>query len=396
MIRIAVAGAGPDVESTYATAAQEAYVAFPAPYSENPADLLGRLNGAPAPGVIVLDSRTDLELCLGLAGRLATEHPDTVVLLITDQAETLGLRAMRAGVKDLVPAIADTQQVTEALHDAAHLAKKLAAHHAAPQENEPTGRVITVVSPKGGAGKTTVATNLAVALASAMPHSTVIVDLDLQFGDVATALNLTPQHFLPDVLQSVATGDTIAMKTRLTLHDTGLYVVPAPDHPAAADSITSGQVSQLLQLLSREFAYVVVDTSPGITDHTLGALDQTTDPILLTTLSVPGVSGLRKVVDTLSVLQMFTDHNHLVVNFADTTHGVSQKDVDETLGVPVETSIPVSKGAPASVNTGVPLMQSRARDPLVKALAPLASRLLPDGVDLDKRGRVRERKRAKT
>jgi pilus assembly protein CpaE len=395
MIRIAVAGAGLDVESTYAAAAREAYLALPAPHSENPSDLLGRLNGAPPPGVLVLDSRPHLELCLGLASRFSTEHPDTIVLLITDQAETLGLRAMRAGVKDLVPANAAASQVTEALHEATQQAEKLAAHHAAPQDKEPTGRVITVVSPKGGAGKTTVATNLAVALASAMPHSTVIVDLDLQFGDVATALNLTPQHFLPDVLQSVATGDTIAMKTRLTLHDTGLYVVPAPDHPAAADHITSGQISQLLQLLSREFPYVVVDTSPGISDHTLGALDQTTDPILLTTLSVPGVSGLRKVVDTLSVLQMFTNQYHLVVNFADTTHGVSQKDVDETLGVSVETSIPVSKGAPTSVNTGVPLMQSRARDPLVKALAPLASRLLPEGVDLDKRGRLRERKRAK-
>ncbi|WP_258933495.1 hypothetical protein [Nesterenkonia pannonica] len=226
-----------------------------------------------------------------------------------------------------------------------------------------------------------------------MPHSTVIVDLDLQFGDVATALNLTPEHFLPDVLQSAASGDTIALKTRLTLHETGLYVVPAPESPAAGDSITSGQISQLLQLLSREFEYVVVDTSPGISDHTLGALDQTTDPLLLTTLSVPGVSGLRKVVDTLSVLQMFTGNYHVVVNFADTTHGVTRKDVDETLGVAVETSIPVSKAAPASLNVGVPLMQSGIRDPLVKALAPLASSLLPDGVDLDRRGRVRERRR---
>lgn len=395
MIRIALAGVGLDVATAYTAVAGAAHVPLPAPQSDNPADLLGRLNGATAPGVLILDSRADLELCLSLAARFRTEHPDTVVLLITDQVETLGLQAMRAGVKDLLTSTADEDQVRQAVTEAAQLAEKLAARHTKAQDQEPTGRVITVVSPKGGAGKTTVATNLAVALAEAMPHSTVIVDLDLQFGDVATALNLTPEHFLPDVLQSAASGDTIALKTRLTLHETGLYVVPAPEHPAAADNITSGQISQLLKLLSREFPFVVVDTSPGISDHTLGALDQTTDPLLLTTLSVPGISGLRKVVDTLSVLQMFTDYYHVVVNFADTSHGVSLNDVNETLGVPVETSIPVSKAAPASINTGVPLMQTRARDPLVKAMAPLASSLLPAGVDLDRRGRLRERRRPK-
>lgn len=395
MIRIAVAGADLDIEATYAKAAGTAYLPLPGPQNDNPADLLRRLNGAPTPGVLVLDSRADEQLCLSLASRFHAEHPETLILMITDQVETISLRAMRAGVSDLLPSTADADQVSQALGEAKRLAEKLATRPVNTDDGEPTGRVITVVSPKGGAGKTTVATNLAVALASAVPNSTVIVDLDLQFGDVATALNISPQHYLPDALQSAASGDTIALKTRLTLHDTGLYVLPAPEDPAAADTITSGQISQLLQLLSREFAFVVVDTSPGLTDHTLGALDQTTDPLLLTTLSVPGVSGLRKVVDTLSVLQMFTNHYHLVVNFADSAHGVSREDVDETLGIDVQTAIPVSKGAPASLNVGVPLMQARVRDPLVKALVPLANTLLPQGTDLDKRGRLRERRRTR-
>ncbi|MCH8563446.1 AAA family ATPase [Nesterenkonia sp. YGD6] len=389
MIRIAVAVADADLEPAYAQAAGAGYLSLPVPYSENPADLLGRLKAGSVPGVLVMDSRRDPDLCLALAARFHTEHPDTVVLLITDQPEALGLRAMRAGVTDLLAPGADLQEVNRALAEAKQQAEALAARHASTESQGPTGRVITVVASKGGVGKTTVMTNLAVALAQAVPNSTVIVDLDLQFGDVATALNLSPEHFLPDALQSVASGDTIALKTRLTLHESGLYVLPAPADPAAADGITSAQISQLLQVLTQEFPFVVVDTSPGLADHTLGALDHTTDPLLLTTLSVPALSGLRKIVDTLSVLQMFTERYHVVVNHADAADGVTLSDVEQTLGVLVGTAIPRSKGAPASINVGVPLMQSQTRDPLVRALASLANRLLPAGVQLDRRGRLR-------
>lgn len=389
MIRIAVAVADADLEPAYAQAAGAGYLSLPVPYSENPADLLGRLKGGSVPGVLVMDSRRDPDLCLALAGRFHIEHPDTVVLLITDQPEALGLRAMRAGVTDLLAPGVDLQEVNRALDEAKQQAEAHAARRATTESQGPTGRVITVVASKGGVGKTTVTTNLAVALAQAVPHSTVIVDLDLQFGDVATTLNLSPEHFLPDALHSVASGDTIALKTRLTLHETGLYVLPAPADPAAADGITSAQISQLLQVLTQEFPYVVVDTSPGLADHTLGALDHTTDPLLLTTLSVPALSGLRKIVDTLSVLQMFTERYHVVVNHSDAADGVALSDVEHTLGVPVGTAIPRSKGAPASINVGVPLTQSQTRDPLVRALASLANLLLPEGVRLDRRGRLR-------
>ena len=121
-----------------------------------------------------------------------------------------------------------------------------------------------MASPKGGVGKTTVSTNLAVGLAQRLPQSTVLVDLDVHFGDVASALNVTPEFTLPDMAHGPASRDPLALKSYLHLHQTGLYVVPGSESPAAADAVTSKDITQLLDTLAQQFKYVVVDTAPGL------------------------------------------------------------------------------------------------------------------------------------
>ena len=377
MTRIGLVGADQEFELKFATATGNSFLPLPMPENGDPGDLLENLTVLP-PELLVIDVRPDVDEILNFTQRLSARYPYLVILLVADALEAISLRAMRAGASDLLPGNADISDIQKALNVAVQRVPRFVSETNEPTSSvAPTGRVITVVSAKGGVGKTTVATNLAVALARRMPQSTVIVDLDLQFGDVTTALGITSQSRLEEALQSAANGDTIALKSHLTSHETGLFVLPAPESPAIADTITSAQINQLLQVLVQEFRYVVVDTSSGLSDHTLGALDQTTDPLLLTTLSVPGVSGLRKVVETLSLLQMFDQRSHIVVNFADTQNGVSRQDVEQTLGVPVGTAIPTSKRAPASLNVGVPLTQSSSRDPLVKALTPMVNMLLP-------------------
>ncbi|MEE6274585.1 AAA family ATPase [Georgenia wangjunii] len=243
----------------------------------------------------------------------------------------------------------------------------------------PSGRVISVVSPKGGVGKTTVATNVAVGLAQAERHSTVLVDLDIQFGDVASALNLEPEYTLPDAVHGPASRDAMVLKTYLTQHETGLYVVCGPDSPAAADAISAEDVSRLLQMLASEFRYVVVDTAPGLSEHTLAVMDATSDLVLVTSMDVPGVRGLRKELDTLTALGMFTDARHVVLNFADPRGGLSRADVEATIGTGIDLMLPRSKAAAASVNQGVPMLQSGVRDAMAKQLRELVDRFVPGG-----------------
>jgi pilus assembly protein CpaE len=162
------------------------------------------------------------------------------------------------------------------------------------------------------------------------------------------------------------------LKTFLTLHETGLYVICAPESPVEADGITVEHVRRLLRTLAAEFRYVVVDTAPGLSEHTLAAMDETTDLVLLTSMDVPGLRGLRKEIATLRELNLLEQRrSQVVINFADPSAGLSAADIEATIGAPVDVMLPRSKAAPASVNLGVPLLQSGVRDPMTKQLRTL-------------------------
>jgi pilus assembly protein CpaE len=304
------------------------------------------------------------------------------VILVTDRESEVAVPAMRAGVRDVVSASAEPADLREALDRAASnlaipTAEAAAAPGTGPVNQSQVGTVITVASPKGGVGKTTVATNLAVGIAQRVPQGAVLVDLDVHFGDVASALNLTPEYTLPDIAHGPAARDSLAVKTYLTRHETGLFVVPGSNSPAASDTVTPSDVHALIDTLRTQFAYVIVDTSPGLAEHTLAAFDRTSVLVLVTSLDVPGVRGLRVELDTLSDLGLHTGSRHIVLNFNDAHRGLSVADVEATIRAKVDVVVPQSNLVPLSVNQGIPLLQSGGRDPVTKHLQSLVDAIVP-------------------
>ena len=145
--------------------------------------------------------------------------------------------------------------------------------------------------------------------------------------------------------------------------------------PAAGDTVSAEDVSRLLASLAREFRYVVVDTAPGLSPQTLAALDRASDVVMISSMDVPGVRGLRKELDVLRELCMIPAGRHVVMNFADAKGGLSVRDVELAIGTGIDVVLPRSTSVPASTNQGVPLMQTgRRRDPMVKELNRLVSR----------------------
>ncbi|MFJ6113997.1 CpaE family protein [Agrococcus sediminis] len=338
-----------------------------------PADLIARAGQSSLPDVVVLDATDNPEHALGLAARFDLELPGTGVVLIGDP-DALAIAALRVGARDVLPPDVDAdllRSTLERVHAAVRVRRGAAADSAPHTIAAVPAKVITVLSPKGGAGKTTIATNLAVGLARTAPGATVLVDLDVQFGDVATALGLDPEFTLEDVVHGAALRDPIALKTHLSLHDSGLSVVCAPESPVAADSVTPDQVGALLSMLAMQFRYVVVDTAAGLEPRTLAALDQTTDPVLLTTFDVTGARGLRKEVDTLRELGMLNNARQVLLNFADSKSGLSVSDIEATIRTRVDITVPFSRAVTSSLNTGTPLVLQRPRDPVARQLGQL-------------------------
>jgi pilus assembly protein CpaE len=376
MSRVVLAGAGEDLVLRVKEATEgDVGVLPPGRLPSDPARLFEQLLDGELPDVLLVGPHAPAPDVLTLASRLDVQSPGISVVLMAEPSPEMWQAAMRAGIRDLLPPAAGVDEIRAAVERAGHAAASRRRVLRPVSETERyAGRVITIASPKGGVGKTTVATNLAVGLTASAPQSTVLVDLDVQFGDVASALGLTPEYTLPDAVRGPAAEDTMVLKTFLTQHPSGLYAVCGSDSPAAGDTVTGEDVTRLLASLAREFRYVVVDTAPGLSEQTLAALDRASDVVMLTSMDVPGVRGLRKELDVLRELAMIPAGRHIVMNFADPKGGLSVRDVETTIGAGVDVVLPRSKAVPASTNQGVPILQSHRRDPMAKEMRRLVSR----------------------
>jgi len=348
----------------------------PSPLPADPEQLLA-LGIPQQPEVLVLGPDVPLAGALSLAGRFDQSSPGTSVVLVSGDGTHVWLAAMRVGVRDVFAPDADIPDIRQVIDRArtSAIAQRRDVDPAVAVRRV-RSRVIVVASPKGGSGKTTVASNLGVGLAGTAPRSTVLVDLDVQFGDIASALQLRPEHCLTDAISGSASQDTMVLKTFLTPHPTGLHVLCGSELPAAADRISAEAVSTLLKQLAAEFPYVVVDTSAGLSEHTLAALDCATDAVLVCGMDVPSARGMRKELLLLNDLNL-TPRRHVVLNFAERRGRLSVPDVQNAIGAKASVVLPRSKAIQLSTDQGVPLLQSGTRDPATNELRRLVALFTP-------------------
>jgi pilus assembly protein CpaE len=244
-----------------------------------------------------------------------------------------------------------------------------------------TAKVIVVVSPKGGSGKTAVSTNLAVAIAQQFPGRVAAVDLDVQFGDMCTSLGLHAEHNLAEVAQSNEV-DATTIKLFLTPYEPGLFVLCGARTPAEADRVTHEHVDRVIPLLAADFDYVVVDTPAGLDDRTLSAVELATDLLLVSSLDVTSIRSLRKAVEAMDALGV-TKNRHFVLNRADAKVGINPADAAEAVGWPIECTIPSAREIPFSMNVGTPVVKLHPRSAVAKQMVQL-SHLFTSTMDVDK------------
>lgn len=335
-------------------------------------ELLGR--GAE---VVALGPGLPADSALELARAFDSQRPEVGVVIVADPSPSLMRSALQAGARDVIAPDAPDEELRAALELALGTTsqrRRVLDGRAEPTTS--TTRVITVLCPKGGAGKTTVATNLAVGLAQRVPGRVAIVDLDLQFGDVASALQLAPEHTVSDAVDAPEL-DATTLKVFLTPHRAGVYALCAPISPVEADDIDATDVQSLIELLATSFDYVVVDTASGLDEAALAALEASTDLVLLSAPDVPCVRGTRKEVDALEQIGSRSQQWHFVLNRSDARTGLSTNDIEATVGLQVDVSVPESRSIPLALNQGSAIVESDPRAAASQALLGLVDRFAP-------------------
>jgi pilus assembly protein CpaE len=329
------------------------------------------------PDVVVIGPGVYDDVSLRWIEAFNRERPDVAVVLVTDVNADMLMAAMRAGARDVVSELAPDEEILDVLDRARGTVTRI--RESLSQEEEERGRVITVLSPKGGSGKTTISTNLAYGLSSAMEGKVGLIDLDVQFGDVGHALQLEPEHTIGDAaLTSGVTLDLMTLKVFLTMHESGLFVLCSPDSLIQAEEVGADHVKKVLTLMVELFPYVIIDTGAGINEHTLTAMEFSTDLLLVASADTPSVRALDREVEALDLIGMTNQDRHLVLNRVDSRTGLDPADIQSMIGMEAIAEVPQARTIVHSTNQGVPLLADGGRDPASRALNDLVDFFLPE------------------
>jgi MinD-like ATPase involved in chromosome partitioning or flagellar assembly/CheY-like chemotaxis protein len=240
------------------------------------------------------------------------------------------------------------------------------------------GKVITVMSGKGGSGKSITATNLAMALAvRSGEDKVVIVDADLQFGDVALLLQIDPTRTIVDVADVIEDLTEPRLDGLLMRHDSGLRVLPAPLVPAAAERVGPKVVVRIMEMLRGMYDFVVVDTPSIFDDSLITILEHSDDVLMVVDMDLSSVKNAKITLDTLRAARFDMNRLDVVVNRSNSKARLDLGELERSLGEQVVASIPSDRLIPQSVNEGIPAIAFSPRSKVAKAFHALARMYLP-------------------
>ena len=348
-------------------------------------DLLEERFVAGEPLVVVFGPTFNSPAGLSQVERFTRQRPEIGAILVVEELSTQALQqALRAGVKDVLASPSDATQLTESVTRVAEtlnaVPMRSSAAPIAPEAVVETGRAITVFSTKGGAGKSVVASNIAVALARRLKGLVVLVDADLQFGDVAVMLKLTPQHTIVEAVSAIDRLDAQLMQSLLIRHEpSGVLVLPAPLEPAFADQVSSSDMTKIVSILKTFCAYVVIDTPAHFNEVVLGLLEGSDDIVLIAGMDIPNIKNVKLGLQTLRLLNIPVSKLKLILNRANSKAKLDVGEVERTLAIKADALIPSDVAVPQSVNKGVPVLIDAPKAGVSRSFEQIAEMFLaPD------------------
>jgi pilus assembly protein CpaE len=305
------------------------------------------------PQLVILDLHEDPELGLRLAQFLAEQNPGRRFIAAGPElSPELLMMAMRAGVTEYLQRPVTIEALTGAVERAA---LKLGW---APAGSRPPGQMLAFFSPKGGSGATTVAANLAVVVHQLTGKRTLLLDLDMELGEVALVMGVRPRFNFVDMVQNFHRMDAGLLASFIQRHDSGVELLSAPYHPDRAEMVTSDQMRRILLFLKQHYDYVIVDTSKAFSQATLATFEQADLVFLVATADLPSLRNIQRALPMMRrTLIRGEDQLRLVLNRFDVDDTITVADIEKTLGLKVFWKLSNDYEAViSSLNSGKPIV----------------------------------------
>lgn len=337
------------------------------------------------PDVILMDIQIPLTEGIDATEKITLAHPGIGVIIMSATHEVSVVKqAMMAGAGDILykgnlqegEIAASVRRLYQA--QKTRNASLINAGTGEKDQKYKSPQVVTIFGAKGGAGKTTISVNVAAGIANETKRRVALVDLNLQFGDVASYMNIQPRRTIAEFVQERNQWDSQLLNSYLIPHNSGVKILAAPLRPEDADLVTPEQIERIITILRENFDYIIIDSPPYISDTLLTALDTSNQIILVMSMDLPAVKNVKLSLNLLDTLH-HSGKTKLVINRGAKQFGVDIRDVEKTIDFLAAEEVP-SEGNTVvnAANKGVPFVLSHAQTPVSKAIQRVARLIIDD------------------
>ena len=337
------------------------------------------------PDIILIDINLP-----GMDGLKATEIlnkelPTTSIIIISVQEEHYYMhQAIAAGAKEFLMKPFTRDELMEAIRHVFSFDERFKSHQAVEELKDKKSEVITIFSGKGGVGKTTITVNLAVALAKLTKEKVVILDLDLQFGDVSLMMNLHNNLTITDLIHQIGNIDSEELEHYLLAHKSGVKILAAPQRPEEAKLITRTHISKIIKLLQENYRYILIDTEPAFHENNLVAFNFSDKILMISVLELAAIKNIHHSIQIMDKLGYLKEKIYLILNRCDMKFGLNIRDVEKTLDLPIKIHIPNNWSTTVrAFNSGKPFVISNPKASITFSIHELA-KLIEPNIKLEK------------
>lgn len=330
------------------------------------------------PDVVLMDINMPVMDGIKATEEITTSVPESTVIIMSVQGEQEYIKkAMGAGAREFLNKPFSGDDLNRTILRAWEMeARRREKTGAARSHEEIRSKIITVFSTKGGVGKTTIASNLAVAIARSTKKRVALIDLDLQFGDIAIMLNVSIKNTISDMIKEINQLDRELLDDYMVGHFSGVRVLPAPVRPEYAEYITAAHIEKIIGILKENYHYILIDTSASFHETVLASLDISDKILFVSTLDLPTIKNVKSGLDIMESLHYPKGKINLILNKASEQFGIKYKDFENTLKHPIWAFIPEdSQTVITSANKGFPFVMTRSETRVAKAIISMCSEL---------------------